>query len=110
LPKKILSFHLNLFTKINDCYWCLGKYDYSYHDTFYHGVNVVAEQLVDEIQKFNGKRVLIVTTNSLLSTKAYKSMIESLHKNEIKTFITCSKQHVPGTDLMKEIKSIHHLI
>ena len=41
-------------------------------ERIHYGVHVVAEQLVSEVQRLNGSRVLIVTTNSLLKTKAYK--------------------------------------
>nr|WP_263326599.1 iron-containing alcohol dehydrogenase [Neobacillus sp. Marseille-Q6967] len=75
-------------------------------ERIHYGANVVAEQLVSEIKTINAAKALIVTTNSILKTKAYKNMINTLHENNIETFVTCSKQHVPGNILMKEINEI----
>ncbi|HZG70907.1 MAG TPA: iron-containing alcohol dehydrogenase, partial [Chondromyces sp.] len=72
----------------------------------HYGINSVAEKLVNEICKLNGKRLLIVTTNSILKTKAYKKMVEDLYLNQFELYVTCSKQHVPGSFLMKDIKEI----
>ena len=83
-------------------------YQYLPVERIHYGINIVAEQLVSEIYKFNGKRLLIVTTNSILQTKAYKSMIHTLHANEFEIYITCSKQHVPCDILMKNLKEIRH--
>ncbi|MEH7275862.1 iron-containing alcohol dehydrogenase [Neobacillus vireti] len=81
-------------------------YQYLPVERIHYGINIVAEQLVSEIQKLNAKRLLIVTTNSMLKTKAYQRMIETLHANQLDTYVTCSKQHVPGNILMQNIKEI----
>lgn len=77
-------------------------------DRIHYGVNVVFEKIISEIEKLNGKRILMVTTNSILKTKAYKRMIQSLKKNGLGTYAVCSKQHVPGSNLMKDLKEIRH--
>ncbi|OLO37901.1 hypothetical protein BTR23_13260 [Alkalihalophilus pseudofirmus] len=81
-------------------------YQYLPVERIHYGVHVVTDQLIKEIQKLKGTKVLIVTTNSMLSTKAYKNMIVTLHDNHLKTFETCSKQHVPGNILMEDVKEI----
>jgi alcohol dehydrogenase class IV len=81
-------------------------YQYLPVERIHYGINCVEEQLVNEITKFNGKKLLIVTTNSLLKTKAYNKMLDTLHANQIETYVTCSKQHVPGTILLKDLTDI----
>ncbi|OHR70877.1 hypothetical protein HMPREF3291_06510 [Bacillus sp. HMSC76G11] len=77
-------------------------------DRIHYGINVVAEKLVNEVQKLNVNKLLIVTTNSMLGTKPYISMIETLHANHFKTFEICSKQHVPVNIIIKDIKEINN--
>jgi alcohol dehydrogenase class IV len=75
-------------------------------DRIHYGINFVSKQMINEIEKINGKRVLIVTTNSMLKTRAYERLIQSLKTNGLETFAVCSKQHVPGSYLMKYLKEI----
>lgn len=72
----------------------------------YYGVDVVKENLVNQLQLLNRKRVLIVTTNSLLKTAIFKNMIKLLHDNDFETYIKCSKKHVPGNYLMNDVNEI----
>lgn len=72
----------------------------------HYGINCVENQLVSEINSFNGKKILVVTTNSMLNTKAYKQMIENLQANRMEVYVTRSKQHVPGSVLMQDIEEI----
>ncbi|WP_209123295.1 iron-containing alcohol dehydrogenase [Alkalihalobacillus sp. BA299] len=82
-------------------------YQYLPVDRIHCGINVVSKQLINEIKNLNVKRALIVTTNSMLKTKAYQNMIQSFQDNDIEVMETCSKQHVPGEVLMKDIKEIY---
>lgn len=75
-------------------------------DRIHFGINIVEEQLVNEIRRSNGSRVLIVTTNSLLKTTAYNKILHALRTNKIEYLVTLSKQHVPGEFLMEDIKEI----
>lgn len=75
-------------------------------DRVHYGIHVVAEQLINEIQRLGGSRVLLITTNSLLDTKAYKMMVELLDAHHIEVFVKCSKQHVPSGNLIKDLKTI----
>ncbi|MBU8906247.1 iron-containing alcohol dehydrogenase [Desertibacillus haloalkaliphilus] len=81
-------------------------YQYLPVDRITYGVNIVNEQLLQEVQRLHGERILLVTTNSILSTKAYQNMKESLQSSGIALFETCSKQHVPGNILMRDIHAI----
>ena len=75
-------------------------------ERIHYGVHVVAEQLVNEVQRLNGSRILMVTTNSILKTKAYHRMLELLTVHHIDVFETCSKQHVPGNILLQDLAAI----
>lgn len=81
-------------------------YQYLPVERIHYGINVIDEQLIGEIRRLNKKRVLIVTTKSILETAPFKKMLKTLYFNDIKTFITCSKQHVPGDALMEDVKDI----
>ncbi len=75
-------------------------------ERIHYGVHVVAEQLVNEVQRLDGSRILMVTTNSILKTKAYHRMLELLTVHHIDVFETCSKQHVPGNILLQDLAAI----
>ena len=75
-------------------------------ERIHYGVHVVAEQLVNEVQRLDGSRILMVTTNSILKTKAYHRMLELLTVHHIDVFETCSKQHVPGSILLQDLAAI----
>ncbi|MBM4761811.1 iron-containing alcohol dehydrogenase [Bacillus sp. B15-48] len=81
-------------------------YQYLPVERIHYGINCVKEQLVNEIVKSNGKRLLVVTTNSMLKTNAYKKLIDDLKANDFELYVTCSKQHVPGSVLMEDIHDI----
>ncbi|WP_458413476.1 iron-containing alcohol dehydrogenase [Schinkia sp. CFF1] len=83
-------------------------YQYLPVERIHYGINVVRDQLLPEMKSLGAKKALIVTTNSMLQTKAYKELFTSLLDNGIDTYEVCSKQHVPGNILMKEIQEINH--
>jgi len=76
-------------------------------EQIFYGINVVAKNLVNEINSMGHHKMLIVTTNSMLKTKAYKSLVDLLHENEIEYYEKCIQQHVPGNILMNDIKEIY---
>ncbi|SFD43355.1 alcohol dehydrogenase [Lentibacillus persicus] len=71
-----------------------------------YGEDIVQEELLKQIIMRSAKRVLIVTTKSILGNEAYNGMLEKIHASQIETLITLSKQHVPGDLLMKDLKEI----
>ena len=75
-------------------------------ERIHYGENVVSEKLIEELQSLNVKQILIVTTNSMLNSSAYKAMVASLQFNNFSTHVTISKQHVPEEILMKDLKLI----
>ncbi|MFC2948047.1 iron-containing alcohol dehydrogenase [Virgibacillus sediminis] len=75
-------------------------------ESVHYGADIVNDQLITEIRKLNGKRALIVTTNSLLKVDEYQKMIQSLHAEGITTYEMSVKQHVPGKQLMGDIQKI----
>ncbi|WP_085991180.1 iron-containing alcohol dehydrogenase [Oceanobacillus senegalensis] len=81
-------------------------YQYLPVERIHYGVDVVQQNILSEVQKVNGKQILIVTTNSILKTEAYNNLLDNLHANQLETFVTLSKQHVPGELLMRDIKEI----
>lgn len=83
-------------------------YQYLPVERIHYGKNVVSKELIRELTRIEGTKVLIVTTKSLLTSNAYKRMIESLHANQFSIYITIVKQHVPGDILMDDVKQIVH--
>ena len=83
-------------------------YQYLPVDRVYYGVHCVNQELMSEIQLLKAEKILMVTTNSLLKSNAFTDMIQSLHAHDIKTFTLCTKQHVPGSILLKDLKEIYH--
>lgn len=75
-------------------------------DRIYYEANAVSHHLLRETERMDAKKILIVTTNSMLQTKPYKQMLELLKTNQIEIMTTCSRQHVPGDILMKDMKEI----
>ncbi|MHA6258669.1 iron-containing alcohol dehydrogenase [Sporosarcina sp. CAU 1771] len=81
-------------------------YQYLPVERIHYGERVVSQHLIDEINKISGKRILIVTTNSMLKSRAYETMIESFQVNQFSMYVTILKQHVPSDILMKDLKEI----
>ncbi|WP_338452748.1 iron-containing alcohol dehydrogenase [Niallia oryzisoli] len=77
-------------------------------DRVYYGIHCVEQELISEIKLMNAEKILIVTSNSLLKSNTFKNMVQSLHAHDIKTFTICTKQHVPGSILFKNLKEIYH--
>ncbi len=94
------------FVKNDERVYKILMYQYLPVERIHYGENVVSKQLLTELKKLEGARILIVTTNSLLNTHAYQQLIESLHANQILTYITIVKQHVPGDMLMSNASQI----
>jgi alcohol dehydrogenase len=81
-------------------------YQYLPIERVHYGIQCTEQNLIDEVQYFKAKKVLIVTSNSLLKSQAFMDMVQSLHNHAIKTFTICTKQHVPGSTLFKDQKEI----
>ncbi|WP_077213301.1 iron-containing alcohol dehydrogenase [Bacillus dakarensis] len=81
-------------------------YQYLPVERIHYGFHVVRDGLLSEITALNKSKILLVTTNSMLGTKAYKDLVESLQKNGLELFQICSRQHVPGNIIMKDIDKI----
>lgn len=72
-------------------------------ERIHYGINVVSKQLVDEIENEKAKKVLFVTTNSVLKIKPLKRLLETLTANQYEIKIFTIKQHVPGEELFKNM-------
>ena len=81
-------------------------YQYLPVDRIHYGINVVEDQLVNEIQRINGSKLLLVTTKSILKTEVYKAMLDNLHAIGMEVYVKLIKQHVPGEILMGDIIKI----
>ncbi|SER86685.1 iron-containing alcohol dehydrogenase [Psychrobacillus sp. OK032] len=75
-------------------------------ERIHYGKNVVSEELIRELKKLDVKRILIVTTTSMLKSNSYKSIIDSLKVNHFLTLVTVSKQHVPDDVLLNDLIAI----
>lgn len=73
-------------------------------DKVHYGIGVVKQELLDEIK---GKKILIVTTNSLTKNKAFQETMKMLKNNGIELYTVYSKQHVPGDILMEDINGVY---
>lgn len=74
------------------------------YEKVWYGKDVVKEHLVHEIKRYQGSRILIVTTNSLMKTEFYQNLLEIL--KEYRTFIFKSRQHVPIESLVSKYEEI----
>ncbi|MBB6446613.1 iron-containing alcohol dehydrogenase [Bacillus benzoevorans] len=83
-------------------------YHYLPVERVHYGIQCTAQKLIDEVCHFNAEKVLIVTTNSLLKSHPFMEMVQSLHNHSIKTFTICTKQHVPGSILLQDLKEMYH--
>lgn len=72
----------------------------------HYGIGIVKHELWKELEQLNSKKVLLVTTKSLLTSKAYQEMKQLLESRKIEIFTQISRQHVPGDLLIREIKEI----
>lgn len=72
----------------------------------HYGINVVFESLRNELEKIQKKKLLIVTTKSLLNNKYFLKLIDSLHFYKYETKIIHISQHVPGNLLFKYVQEI----
>ena len=75
-------------------------------ERIHYGQNVVSKELIRELKKLDVKRILVVTTNSILKSNSYKSIINSLKVNHFLTYVTISKQHVPDDVLLNDLIAI----
>ena len=81
-------------------------YQYLPVERVHFGIQCAEQKLITEVQHLNAEKVLIVTTNSMLMSHVFIDMIQSLHNHSIQTFTICTKQHVPASILLKDLKEI----
>ena len=82
-------------------------YQYLPVERVHFGIQCAEKKLIGEVQHLNAEKVLIVTTNSLLTSHVFMDMIQSLHNQSIQTFTICTKQHVPASILLKDLQEIY---
>lgn len=82
-------------------------YQFQPVDKVYYGIGVVKNELLPELKKAETKKVLIVTTKSLTTTKVYQMLMDLIDSNGMEHYTVLSKQHVPGESLMKNMEEIY---
>lgn len=73
-------------------------------DKVIYGQDVVMKHLVNEMKNNGAKKILFVTTNSLLQSQSYKNLLKACSEYEILTRIT--KQHIPSNVLFDGIDEL----
>ncbi|WP_174727571.1 iron-containing alcohol dehydrogenase [Mesobacillus harenae] len=74
------------------------------YEKVWYGEGVVCENLVDEIIKYCSRKILIVTTESLIGTKSFNNLLELCSDYSI--YIYKSKQHVPIDTLVGKFSEV----
>jgi alcohol dehydrogenase class IV len=80
------------------------EYNYLPVKKVHYGEDVVNEMLMHEISQFDAKRILIITTNSLIDSHSYRELVGILNGYGI--LVVKSKQHVPGNLLMDQMNDV----
>ncbi|WP_078428255.1 iron-containing alcohol dehydrogenase [Alkalihalobacterium alkalinitrilicum] len=73
-------------------------------EKIWYGQNVVNNHLVEKINKYQAKKLLVVSTHSLINKDLYHSLLKTLKHFQV--FVHESKQHVPVKTLFNRLKEI----
>lgn len=72
----------------------------------YYKINCVEERLIKEVNHYQAKNILVVSTNSLVKTAIFEHLLSLLQKNQCSTKVVTIKQHVQSDSLFEHMDDI----